>query len=105
LTGGSDGNVRLWDLRLVEDYEDKAARADVDVASRSPLDRQTAEPSTAANVRDGEEHPSDDAQKQDEGNPCVRTLEGHSKAVTALYYEEGCLVCWGYFLLVNNNNV
>jgi len=25
-------------------------------------------------------------------NPCVRTLEGHSKSVTSLYYEDGCLV-------------
>lgn len=32
------------------------------------------------------------AKEQEEGDPCVRVLEGHSKAVTALYYEEGCLV-------------
>ena len=25
-------------------------------------------------------------------SPCVRTLEGHSKSVTSLYYEDGCLV-------------
>jgi division protein 1 len=93
LTGGSDGNVRLWDLRLVEDYEERAARADGDAATRSPLDRQTAEPTTVPNIRDGAEHASEQAPKRDDGDPCVRTLEGHSKAVTALYYEEGCLVC------------
>ncbi len=30
--------------------------------------------------------------EREEGDPCVRVLEGHSKAVTALYYEDGCLV-------------
>lgn len=28
----------------------------------------------------------------EEHSPCVRVLEGHSKGVTALYYEDGVLV-------------
>jgi division protein 1 len=51
LTAGADGDIRLWDLRLVDDYEGLV-----------------------------------------EGGPCVKTLEGHSKAVSSLYYEDGCLV-------------
>jgi division protein 1 len=34
------------------------------------------------------------ASQMDENGPCVRTLEGHSKSVTSLYYEDGCLVCY-----------
>lgn len=29
---------------------------------------------------------------EEENSPCVRVLEGHSKSITALYYEDGCLV-------------
>ncbi len=85
LTGGSDGNIRLWDLRLVEDYEEKIARGDAE-SSQSLSNRPTEQEESA--IRDGDGHEVE----TDEGNPCVRTLEGHSKAVTALYYEEGCLV-------------
>lgn len=76
LTGGADGNVRLWDLRVVEDYEEKLQRAAAEKSLRQgALDKiQEQEPETS---KDG---------------PCVRTLEGHSKSVTALYYEDGCLV-------------
>jgi len=28
----------------------------------------------------------------EKGNACARLLEGHSKAVTALYFEDDCLV-------------
>ncbi|KNZ78167.1 Mitochondrial division protein 1 [Termitomyces sp. J132] len=57
LTGGEDGNVRLWDLRRVDDDE-----------------------------HDGWEDPSV------KNGPCARLLEGHTKAVTALYFEDECLV-------------
>ncbi|GMK59965.1 hypothetical protein CspeluHIS016_0901820 [Cutaneotrichosporon spelunceum] len=82
LTGGADGNVKMWDLRLVEDYEDKL-REQSDKARRDPLS-SIAEKNEASG-EDEDEH------KEDPG-PCVRTLEGHSKAVTAMYYEGGTLV-------------
>ncbi|KAL1675759.1 WD40-repeat-containing domain protein [Schizophyllum commune] len=55
LTGGADGDVRLWDLRRVDEDEEWG----------------------------------DDA---DEDGPCARVLQGHSQAVTALYFEDECLV-------------
>ncbi|EJT46557.1 peripheral protein of the cytosolic face of the outer membrane, Mdv1p [Trichosporon asahii var. asahii CBS 2479] len=80
VTGGEDGDVRLWDLRLVEDYEEKLAKA---AESRNPLDRIAEE--KEGSIRQGGE-------EEEERNPCVRTLEGHSKSITALYYEDSTLV-------------
>ncbi|ORX34641.1 WD40-repeat-containing domain protein [Kockovaella imperatae] len=98
LTGGTDGNIKLWDLRIVEEYEERRQKFANDVPA-SPL-----KPIKEIDAEDeGEfwdEGPSQFSitsnlttlsQVEDEG-PCVRTLEGHSKAVTALYYEDRVLV-------------
>lgn len=76
LTGGADGNVRLWDLRVVEDYEDKLQKSAAESLRQGTLERIQEQ----------------DADTPTGNSPCVRTLEGHSKSVTALYYEDGCLV-------------
>ncbi|RXK39116.1 mitochondrial division protein 1 [Tremella mesenterica] len=92
LTGGSDGSVKLWDLRLVEDYEDRLQRHNTGLERRDPLE-MIAEQNEHED-ENWEEGPSGytDASHLEEQGPCVRTLEGHSKSVTALYYEDGCLV-------------
>lgn len=92
LTGGADGNVRLWDLRIVEDYEDRMQRMSERELHRDPLER-IAEQENEDEFR-WEDEPSGyaDASHIEEGGPCVRVLEGHSKSVTSLYYEDGCLV-------------
>lgn len=92
VTGGSDGNVRLWDLRIVEDYEDRVQRISEEQAHQDPLDRIAQHASR--DDYDWEEEPSGitTASQVEENGPCVRTLEGHSKSVTSLYYEDGCLV-------------
>ena len=89
LTGGADGNVRLWDLRKVEDYEEKVGRMQL----RDPLER-ILEQEEEKDGFDWEEGKSGftDREVMEENGPCVRVLEGHSKSVTALYYEDGCLV-------------
>lgn len=90
LTGGIDGSVRMWDLRVVEDWEEKMERREKkgqeegDVFGRGGM---VDESTPNGVIRDGGE-----TETEEEGGPCVRVLEGHSKAVTALYYEEGCLV-------------
>jgi division protein 1 len=100
LTGGSDGTIRLWDLRVVEDYEDRLKRESVNKAQQDPLDRiaeQKAHDQDEDDDEDWEEGPSgytdftQSSQLEGQG-PCVRVLEGHSKSVTSLYYEDGCLV-------------
>jgi division protein 1 len=91
LTGGSDGNVRLWDLRIVEDYEDRLQRHAEAEANQDPLDRITHQ--SAKEDYDWDQEASfGGASQMEESGPCVRTLEGHSKSVTSLYYEDGCLV-------------
>ncbi|KAL7418917.1 Mitochondrial fission protein [Cryptotrichosporon argae] len=97
LTGGSDGNVRLWDLRMIEDYEERLARGTL-YRSTDPLDRIAEHDAVAGEDGDDdwEEGPSGythaTGASVDEHSPCVRTLEGHSKSVTSLYYEDSCLV-------------
>nr|XP_018266624.1 mitochondrial division protein 1 [Kwoniella dejecticola CBS 10117]OBR88782.1 mitochondrial division protein 1 [Kwoniella dejecticola CBS 10117] len=78
LTGGSDGAIRLWDLRM-------------NMEGDAGLGLGLAE---EKDEFDWDEEPSGitQASQIDISSPCVRTLEGHSKSVTALYYEDGCLV-------------
>ncbi|KAF7306485.1 Trp-Asp repeats containing protein [Mycena indigotica] len=92
LTGGEDGNVRLWDLRRV-DAEPADSWADVGelvTLSEEDEDQETDRDPEAASgttrVRAGKER----AVEQDDC--CARVLEGHTKAVTALYFEDDCLV-------------
>ncbi|KAL1412014.1 Mitochondrial fission protein [Vanrija albida] len=88
-TGGADGAVRLWDLRLVEDYEERIARASEQEAGKNPLDR-IAERQEEDDYEDAANGAAREA--SDEGSPCRRVLEGHSKSVTSLYYEDTTLV-------------
>lgn len=72
LTGGEDSTVRLWDLRKVGD---DGAWGD-DFVSLSDTT---------------EEDPSG-PNKADRNDACLRLFEGHAQAVTALYFEDDCLV-------------
>ena len=71
VSGSSDHALRLWDLRRVDEYE-AALRARAEGGAGGEDEGEAAAPA-----------PDD---------PCVRTLEGHSKGVTALYFDDGCLV-------------
>ncbi|TFK40910.1 WD40 repeat-like protein [Crucibulum laeve] len=88
LTGGEDGNVRLWDLRRVEE-DDGWGEAEMvslsDVSEEEENDRGELVEKQSG-IRNGKE--SEDPKH----DPCARLLEGHSKAVTALYFEDECLV-------------
>lgn len=75
LTGGSDGAIRVWDLRRVgENDGDGVSDAGTDAEMVNHSDAGDEEGSSAP---DG---------------PCARVLEGHSRAVTSLYFEDNCLV-------------
>lgn len=82
LTGGADGNVRLWDLRRVEDDEGWGEGEMVNLGD-VPEEDEEVEESTA--IRTTQETETKDG-------PCARLLEGHTQAVTALYFEDECLV-------------
>ncbi|GAA5969082.1 hypothetical protein JCM21900_000688, partial [Sporobolomyces salmonicolor] len=111
VTGGKDGGIRVWDLERAEEdfFTGRVARRDErdeDVFSaavgggggggsglingnRAAVedDGLLREPGEKS-VRDGE------AEKKDEkeDGPCVRVLDGHTKAVTSLYFDGPCLV-------------
>ena len=90
LTGGEDGNVRLWDLRKVDDEDDwekemnEVAEEGIDeMGNRVKL-------TNGSSIRQGSSESDSTSAKE---GPCIRVLEGHTKAVTALYFEDECLVC------------
>lgn len=79
LTGSEDGSVRIWDLRQVEDRRSQ----DDDVVSLNDIQEdEEILPTTAP------EH----TRHSDSDSACTKTLDGHTKAVTALYFEDDCLV-------------
>jgi len=85
LTGAEDGTVRLWDLRLVDDEEwDRDDLTDVAEEEGTAYDGELVE----RPIRSSE--PSEAG--TDHSGPCIRSFEGHSQAVTALYFEDECLV-------------
>jgi len=97
ISGGSDNAIRIWDLRLVEEEEEALNQsfASSSIAS-SPR-------STLPSIPDGDADEEDDAavfveRPQAHATPrsrpqgCIRALEGHSKAVSSLYFEDSCLV-------------
>ncbi|KAI0344093.1 WD40 repeat-like protein [Trametopsis cervina] len=98
LTGGDDGNVILWDLRRVdedEEWERDVGLSDVAEEDEGSVDefgsvlRAEGEATNGGAIRQGTSAAGSVAGKE---GPCVRLMEGHSKAVTSLYFEDDCLV-------------
>ena len=83
LTGSDDSTVRLWDLRRVEDDDD------VEIVAYSDAMGSDGEMVEQPNgVRNGSMGGSELGKE----TAFVRALEGHSKAVTSMYFEDECLV-------------
>jgi len=81
ITGGVDGQIRMWDL-------DRAIEFDSKLEESFSQGEHTLRNSTAVvSQPDGNQNP--DASKHD---PCVLKLEGHSQSITALYFDDACLV-------------
>lgn len=84
LTGSEDGTVRIWDLRRVDGSENNVSGGEDEgeMVSRNEVteDGMIVKDIKPNSVRIG----ADDS--------CARLLEGHTKAVTALYFEDDCLV-------------
>ncbi|KAI0809213.1 WD40-repeat-containing domain protein [Irpex lacteus] len=94
LTGGEDGNVILWDLGKVD--EDEEWERDVSLSEVAEVDEESVD--EFGNVHHSE---ANGAVRQggssagsviDQSSASIRVLEGHSKAVTSLYFEDDCLV-------------
>jgi len=87
LTGGADGNVRLWDLRKVEEDEAWGEGGMFNLSDVAEGDEEDEEEGGHPNGF----RTSEDKHVPKEGS-CSRLLEGHTQAVTALYFEDECLV-------------
>jgi division protein 1 len=79
ITGGVDGQIRVWDL-------DRAIEFDCNLEENQG--EQTVM-NTTADVNPIESHQNPNPAQRD---PCVLKLEGHSQSVTALYFDDACLV-------------
>jgi division protein 1 len=77
--------VRLWDLRRVEE-DDGWEGEMVSLSDVAEEDEDGEESTSGSGIRSthGAVPPKD--------GPCARLLEGHTQAVTALYFEDECLV-------------
>jgi mitochondrial division protein 1 len=95
VSGGTDNTVRIWDLMAVEEEEEALNQGFAENIASSPR-------STFPTIPDAEGEDDDDAavivERPQTHTPrsrpkgCIRTLEGHTKAVSAVYFEESCLV-------------
>ncbi|KAM0790548.1 hypothetical protein ACM66B_004417 [Microbotryomycetes sp. NB124-2] len=119
VTGGADGQIRIWDLDAAEAAFPPALKTptgEFDRVTRSmesmllgretdPMeDVFTAQPSvvgSGAGLVNGNglleqegmmrEQPDSSRSNSNDG-PCIKTLDGHSKSVTSLYFDGSCLV-------------
>lgn len=98
VTGGADGVVRVWDLSKVPDEEELSSFVGNGGGKNGKV--PLPEPRNAGGEEDFvhlERESSSDASEGPETG-CVRVLEGHSKAVTALYFEDTCMVSVGSWI-------
>ncbi|KAH8834802.1 WD40-repeat-containing domain protein [Flagelloscypha sp. PMI_526] len=81
LTGGEDGDVRLWDLRKVDDDDEGEL---VELSEIIEEDEEGHAAPTNGVHSPTRESPSKDV--------CTRVLQGHTKRITSLYFDDECLV-------------
>ncbi|KAG8864308.1 Mitochondrial fission protein [Tulasnella sp. 330] len=85
LTGGADSTIRMWDLRRVGEDDEQPPLGDIPeiVDFEDALSERD-----SSKIRNGNTLVDVGA----EDGACMRVLEGHSKEVSALYFEDTCLV-------------
>ena len=86
LTGSDDSTVRLWDLRRVEEDDD------VEIITYSDTTGSDGDDGEMVERLNGIRNGSVSINGLGRETPFVRALEGHSKAVTSMYFEDDCLV-------------
>ena len=80
----------VWDFGNDEDEDWESG----DMLSLSDVaeEDESAEERTNSSIRQGGSDSSRPASAVERDGPCVRVLEGHSKAVSAMFFEDECLV-------------
>ncbi|KAL6300251.1 WD40-repeat-containing domain protein [Sparassis latifolia] len=91
LTGSEDSTVRLWDLRRVDEEDEWEGEGEMLSLSDVAEDDESRDGGEAKTngIRSGT---SGTGSTEERDGPCVRLLEGHTKAVSTLYFEDECLV-------------
>lgn len=106
VTGGSDGKIKIWDLDVAESAP-LGSPAGVNGGQPTSLEQmllgKEEDPffvgsTGGAGLVNGEsdglmrEDPAKVDKEKEPSGPCIKTLDGHTKAVTSLYFENSCLV-------------
>ncbi|KAI5477173.1 mitochondrial division protein [Pseudohyphozyma bogoriensis] len=102
VTGGADGQLRIWDLDLAESGASLPLETPALDAVTNSLEnvflgqKDDVFGGGSTTVNGGAE---EGMMKEESGRsgaavdgPCVKTLDGHTKAVTSLYFDGSCLV-------------
>lgn len=84
LTGSEDGSIRLWDLRRVGNEGEWSMEMDALPEEDESVASEPVDGTSGVRASKTTTEQQEDA--------CARILDGHTKAVTALYFEEDCLV-------------
>ncbi|EPQ30176.1 uncharacterized protein PFL1_02292 [Pseudozyma flocculosa PF-1] len=92
ITGSADSSLKIWDLTKVEDFETRLVMSASGELPPRNKHAVNGDDQTASIIQDSAAADDGEAEAKDEHDPCLRSLEGHSKAVTALYFDDNCLV-------------
>ncbi|PWN25670.1 WD40 repeat-like protein [Jaminaea rosea] len=93
VTGGADAKIKIWDLRKVEDWETRLEmKANGEWSDEPQVSRDDGERGGDREGTRSRESSTTTAAADSERDPRLSALEGHSKEVTALYFDETCLV-------------
>lgn len=106
VTGGSDGQIKIWDLDVAESAplgSPTGANGGQPTSLEQMLLGKEEDPffvgsHGGAGLVNGEgdglmrEDPVKVEKEKEPAGPCVKTLDGHTKAVTSLYFDGSCLV-------------
>lgn len=100
VTGGVDGQIRIWDLDLAEStFPPPLSSPSLDATGPSMENVLLGKSEDVFGGGAGLVNGNDEGMMREEegaakaaAGPCVRTLDGHTKAVTSLYFDGSCLV-------------
>jgi division protein 1 len=89
VTGGTDSTIRVWDLRLLSEEE---SRPSTPPLSRIDEDGEDFAHESGERNLNGHTTSIRQSVELESPNTCARVLEGHTRAITTLYFEEDSLV-------------